>query len=291
MKSRGYTRQRKGIWFFVVLASVVGGIIFLELILRVTGLVDSNSEKTKHVYISPYGRSEGRPWTGHRPSNMNMKRVYPEFSFTLATNKEGLRDIERPVKKGIDEFRIVMLGDSFVEGAAAEYEQAIPHQIESSLNNKGLGWRLSVFNGGVGGHDPVLSYHLFTRVLRKYRPDITVLMINQTDLTDIVFRGGRDRFHPDGTAKINPYPSPRIEWWWRRFRTFRLIMMIGLGYDWTFLSPREQSVAKRASQEEILSVAANLKKLHDDDGSKFLMIVYPFGPHSMVLRTETTRSS
>jgi hypothetical protein len=53
-------------------------------------------------------------------------------------------------------------------------------------------------NCGMAGSDPFFEYVLLRDKLLKYKPDVVVVMINESDINDVVSWGGFDRFRPDG---------------------------------------------------------------------------------------------
>ena len=73
----------------------------------------------------------------------------------VVVSSQGLREREVPAQPLPTEFRIVMLGDSFVFGLGVEYEQALPAQLDKLLNaqhNPGRTFR--TINMGL----PILQY-------------------------------------------------------------------------------------------------------------------------------------
>lgn len=63
----------------------------------------------------------------------------------------GWRDIEHPIPKPEAESRIVILGDSFMEGYSVEIEELLSRRLEKRLADRHLNTR--VINLGVGGKE------------------------------------------------------------------------------------------------------------------------------------------
>ncbi len=99
------------------------------------------------------------------------------------------------------------LGDSFTEGDGAPYDSS----YVSLLNKKLLaaGDTFYVMNAGVCGSDPFNNFILLRDRLLIYKPDIILQVLASNDMTtDILLRGGMERFQEDGTLKYRPAP-----WW------------------------------------------------------------------------------
>ena len=85
-------------------------------------------------------------------------------------------------------------------------------------------------NAGVSGSDPVYYIELLRRKLLKYHPDLVLTTINRSDIDDVIWRGGFDRFAPDGQLKERRFP-----WWtwlFDRSRLVRAFVLEVLHYDW-----------------------------------------------------------
>ena len=73
-------------------------------------------------------------------------------------NSSGLRDYEIPVKKGIDEYRIMTLGGSNGVGWGVPVDSVFTELLETSLNGKQNKLRYSVVNAGVGNYNTVMEH-------------------------------------------------------------------------------------------------------------------------------------
>lgn len=106
-----------------------------------------------------------------------------EFKVSYKINSFGLRDREiEPKKPGV--FRILVLGDSVVEGWGVELEQSWVKQLEKNLNeNFGQG-RFEVINGGVASYSPLLYYLFLKEKGLKLEPDLVIMMMDMGDPGD-----------------------------------------------------------------------------------------------------------
>lgn len=69
----------------------------------------------------------------------------------VSINSKGLRDVEHNCEKEEGIFRIVVLGDSFMEAYQVPLEQSFPRLLEKNLNKRSSK-KVEVINLGVGGH-------------------------------------------------------------------------------------------------------------------------------------------
>jgi lysophospholipase L1-like esterase len=88
-------------------------------------------------------------------------------------NNEGLRNREvGPKPPGA--FRILVLGDSFTEGAGVEKEEAYPQVLEKILRRR-IARAVEVVNTGVGGWDPFQYAQYFERHGLAFEPDLVLV--------------------------------------------------------------------------------------------------------------------
>lgn len=130
-----------------------------------------------------------------------------EYSYWRPTNSLGFPDEEWPLVKSENEKRVLFLGDSFTEGDGASYDSSFVSLLNPKLNNVDKNFYL--MNAGVCGSDPFFNYINLKDRLLKYKPDYVIQSLSTMDLTtDILIRGGIERFQTDGTLKYNSAP-----WW------------------------------------------------------------------------------
>ncbi len=118
----------------------------------------------------------------------------------LDVNPSGYRGPELPTDKAPGEFRIAMLGDSFVYGQVVEATQTIPAHLQVELG-------LPVMNFGIPGlalEDQPEQLRLF---VRRWQPDLVLLMLTGNDL------------EPSLCASASQFPPG---WLLADFRLFRL---------------------------------------------------------------------
>ena len=94
---------------------------------------------------------------------------------TIDVSAQGLRDRDYGIKKE-DEYRILMLGDSFVYGKGVEGHDTIPKQLER-VCAKNQTDNISVINGGIEGYGPFQERHLLHEIGFPLKPDMVVMSI------------------------------------------------------------------------------------------------------------------
>ena len=135
---------------------------------------------------------------GNPPGSNDLYSPHPEYVFLLNPNaditshfqiredeyapvryvisNQGFRD--RPIPpKTPDEFRVLLLGDSFTMGHAVEAEHTIPAYLEHELHDT-LGNRpVTVINGGVNGAGPLQALGMLRERGVALTPDVVLLQL------------------------------------------------------------------------------------------------------------------
>lgn len=165
-----------------------------------------------------------------------------EFSYSYHTNSIGLFDKKKYYvlnKKNNNKIRILCLGDSFTQGIGAPYDSSWTRTLENILN-KDTAEKYELLNAGVSAFDPFYSYYLYHTLLIDYKPDIILLAVNFTDLTETNARGGFERFKADGS--ITYKKRSKFEWLFATSYLTRLFMINVLKYSFQFEPIVENSV-------------------------------------------------
>lgn len=119
-----------------------------------------------------------------------------EYSFI--TNSLGFRDAQnRQVELSSRARRVVLIGDSFIEGKGVTYDKTVAGFMSQALEDSGV----EILNAGVDSYSPRLYYlkikHLLERV--KLRFDELIVFIDISDIqNDIVY----DFFTPREESRI-----------------------------------------------------------------------------------------
>jgi len=115
----------------------------------------------------------------------------PQFGHVVSINSDGLRDREHAVPKTDGMYRILVLGDSFMEALQVPFEASFPSRLERELG-KTTRTPVEVVNASVSGWgtDDELTY--LERYGARWQPDlILIAMTLHNDVKDNL----RERFH------------------------------------------------------------------------------------------------
>lgn len=130
------------------------------------------------------------------------------FNHFRKINSEGLSDVECPLEKTNNEIRILGVGDSFTEGHGADADSTWLKFLERKMKlDTTNSTNLRFLNAGVCGSDPFFEYVLLKDKLLKYKPDMVIFQFCENDITDVISRGGMDRFALNGSVNYRQKPS------------------------------------------------------------------------------------
>ncbi len=104
-----------------------------------------------------------------------------EFDVQVSFNSKGTRGPERGYSKPPGVYRILVVGDSFSEGATVAFESLFSHVLEAKLSEDGKR-NCEVINAGVAAYSTDQELLYFANEGRKYKPDLTVLVFCFNDV-------------------------------------------------------------------------------------------------------------
>ncbi len=141
-------------------------------------------------------------WT-HEPgaegwTNGCVGRAFEWRAFSRM-NADGLRDRDHPLARTPGVTRILLLGDSFVEGMQVPLEKTFAKRLEAKLADDGR--RVEVVNAGFSGFGTDNELLFFEADGRRYQPDLVLLGF--TEANDVIENSKRlyERMYaeaPDG---------------------------------------------------------------------------------------------
>ncbi len=145
--------------------------------------------------------------------------VTEEYRVLERFNSRGVRGPEYSLEKPAGTYRVLMLGDSFVEGFGVEYEELHSAQLAVRLQAE-LGRPVEVVNAGTAGYATDQEVLFFETEGHRYQPDLTVLVFYENDpLYNTVprtHRGDKPLFVADAAGELQltnvPVPAPRRSW-------------------------------------------------------------------------------
>lgn len=105
--------------------------------------------------------------------------------YYVYTNNRGFRMVKDiPAKKGDDEYRILVFGDSYIEAVEVPAEERFTELLEEKLNGLNTSKKFFVINGATQGGSPV-RYHLqLDEFIKRSDPDMVILIHGINDLSD-----------------------------------------------------------------------------------------------------------
>ena len=185
-------------------------------------------------YRSTYGINS-QSWYLRRESDVLWTSHTAEFKYDYLANSVGIQSINTDEVLN-NRYKILCLGDSFTEGIGSPQDSSWPVLLESKLN---LLWpdSFQVINAGIGGSDLFYQWKLYTDILKNYSPDEIIFCLNTSDATEIIIRGGEERFLPDST--ISYKSSPFIEKIYKSSYIARYIIQEVMNYNYIFLRDKD----------------------------------------------------
>ena len=114
----------------------------------------------------------------YRPNaQTRIHSQYGEFTVSYSLNELGLRDASIVSRCQNNHYRILALGNSFVEGWGVDLPDAFIRIAEHTLNQNApliFGKPVCIINGGISGFGAAQSYLLMKRLLPVVKPDTVV---------------------------------------------------------------------------------------------------------------------
>lgn len=149
--------------------------------------------------------------------NDTVENRTSEFDVVEITNSRGLRGPELPLTKPPHTRRVLLLGDSFLEGYTVNRDDLVSEVVERTLTER-TGERWEVINAGTAGYSTDQELLFFQLYGAAYGPDITVVLFYVNDVwfnaQSRYWRGSKPRFRLDADSLILtnvPVPPPDPE--------------------------------------------------------------------------------
>lgn len=247
-------------------------IVAIELLLRLSGVFRTSEEKRGKPYNSSYG--EVRPtWYSNHKAYDTLTPPTTDFHYIYYTNKYGLREKDYSTYKSDSAYRILITGNSYIEGSGAPYDSTWPRLLEKELRNRNL--NVEVIDAGLAGNDILFDYVYYRDKLNAYyHPDLVIATMNSSDYLYYAFRGGMERFHADGT--VHYLPVPHYDFLFQYSHLFRgLLALSGFPVKEAYLSKRQFQLLCEQATLTFAKEIKNYKHEVDRNNSKFVCIFYP----------------
>jgi hypothetical protein len=134
----------------------------------------------------------------------------PKFGQWVRTNEWGMRDRPHALAKPAGTFRILVLGDSFMEALQVAFDESLPSRLEASLAERG--GPVEVINGSTSGWGTDDEVTYLERYGIQFEPDLVLVALTvHNDVSDnLVFE-----HHELRDGRIVPRPpveTAALDW-------------------------------------------------------------------------------
>jgi hypothetical protein len=158
-----------GLRIGLILAALLLPVLLLEVLFRVAGpFLPGNYDTGVRLVRHPvYGH--------YHPPSHDLWIQRDEFTTHIHTNAAGQRGPDVPLAKPPGTFRILVLGDSFVEAEQVAEQDRFIVRLQALLNRDGGPVRYEVLDGGCGGWGTGEELLYFQQQGQAYQPDLVLL--------------------------------------------------------------------------------------------------------------------
>lgn len=242
-----------------------------EILLRAFGINDTYLESVGKSYNTYWGQKIDSWYWTHGPNSTTIERNI-DFTYESRYNSLGLRELEPAQIFNDSTLRIIVLGDSYTEGLGVIYDSSFVRHLERLLRAQQI--PVSFFNAGNAGVDPIFAFSLLRDKLAGFQPDIVIITINPSDYTDLIFRGGFERFQPDSTTVFKP--APWFEPLYHYCYVFRFVLHDILRYVQGDLFMKEKEFMQECLKinTRLVAVADSFHALAVKNDFKMLFVIH-----------------
>ncbi len=220
-----FSRKKRAVFAVIaIFMGIVGGLIFAEVAFRLISSRaqdDTERVRTRDPFLHHAFRAN---------SNGLLRwgdRLVPYFINSLGFRDRQSRDVLRRPSSGR---RIVLLGDSLVEGPGVSYEHSLSGLLDQEFRKRGMA--SEVLNGAVVSYSPFLEYRRLRQFFEAgFRATQIVLFVDISDVQDEAMA----EYHLLGENE--PFPSGVRERVLPFFRTSRVAQEV---WETRFFTSQEQ---------------------------------------------------
>jgi len=133
----------------------------------------------------------------------------PGFEYCVfgKVSSQGLVDDEVPIEKAPGEKRVLVLGDSFVAAPNVPRDRNFCERIETRLSERASAL-VRVVNAGVATYSPLLEYLHYKHELRRFKPDVVVMVLFANDVFDDLRYSQTAKYDAAGIPTAVPPGAP-----------------------------------------------------------------------------------
>jgi hypothetical protein len=163
----------------VIAGSIVFALVILEFVVRATGFAPDLPPQSIDMAAQLKGARQFDPVLEdrYRPNgHAEIRSPYREFHVTYSFNELGLRDRPLPPRATDSARRILVLGNSFVEGWGVEFDDTFVQVAQRTLSSAATASNAPVrlINAGIAGFGAAQSYLFARELIGKIEPDAVV---------------------------------------------------------------------------------------------------------------------
>ena len=255
-------------YFFIFLIFL----FVLEIVLRFAGFFNTWDEKVNGAYQYKFGQTKDS-WFHTWPQNETITYGGDEFTYQNHYNDLGHREIDfKDFKQDSTANKYVFLGDSFTEGDGAPWDSTWVKTFENNILTQ-LDSNILAYNAGVCGSDIYFNYIMLKENLLEAKPKAVFECINNSDIMDIYYFGGLERFQEDGSMKSR---KP-IKWepLYKYSHVFRLFIQVFTSYNKNFTNKITFDNDKRKIIEGMAEQIKLTHQLCAENGIAYYLIYMP----------------
>jgi lysophospholipase L1-like esterase len=259
-------------------------ILALEVSLRGLGKYSNYHEQNGNRNYASIYKNFTHSWFYLHEANGEIKWAKKEFVHVRKTSSLGLseKQLNGKEKKEPLEYRVIALGDSFTEGVGTAYESTWVKVVDKELSAHLPEKKVTAINAGISGSDVYFEYVLLREKLLAFDPDVVIVAINNSDVPDIIIRGGAERFQSNGSLRIRRN-GPNWEWVYGISYVFRHIMHDIFEYNWLLMTADDAAAEERKAVEKIRLCIGDFTKLA---GERHFRILFVFVPHEYEIKAD-----
>ena len=194
---------------FLYLALVTTLILFL--LLKIKHVLQ---EQKQYVSLPDYGKSiefDPEREGGQMLPNLDqlMRSEKPSQAVRVVTNSKGFRNEKEFAYEHAERtFRILFMGDSYVDGMRTDQTKTIGYLLEKELNEKNRDSRFDRYEVMISSHNnPTNAWYCYQRHGYKYKPNLVLLGVTLGN--DLTWNSYRVTFAPvkDARGKLSLEPT------------------------------------------------------------------------------------
>ncbi len=265
--------------------SIFCSLLILELGLRyvVKAHLSYSEANGRFNYQCPYDQVKGQNFKAayqkkdvrlmRGPLSDSVFKSNQEFSYLHTYNSKGLREKEISTTQLDTSFVVMAMGDSFTEGfgtpADSTWVNLLADLLRDDIPN------ILPVNAGFSGSDVVFEAYKLKHLLYDiYQPDLVILTINESDIYDIIVRGGKERFI--SAQKLQYNSGPTWKYLYSFSHVFRLVVHRVFQVRWHFYTDKGYEKAFAKTKNIILKcITEDLVPFSEENQFDLLIVFTP----------------